>query len=92
MSTLARPRRLLTIRETADQLSVSERTVRRLIECAEIPALRIGGSVRVDAGELEEWIYADSEASGTPDPDALAERRAPGPPAVEAPAARAGER
>jgi excisionase family DNA binding protein len=53
---------LLTTREVADVLRVSERTVRRKVAAGEIPALRLGagvGPLRVDRGELEQWLYAD---------------------------------
>jgi excisionase family DNA binding protein len=48
---------LLTVREVADRLRLSEKTVRRLIGRAEIPALRVGGQLRVDESELEAWLY-----------------------------------
>jgi excisionase family DNA binding protein len=48
-------RPLLSVRAVAARLSVSEKTVRRLIEGG-LPALRVGGQVRIDAVELECWI------------------------------------
>jgi hypothetical protein len=50
--------------------------------------------VRVDQDEFRHWLFADVETPGTsPPPGAPVERRAPEEPlAVEAPAARAGER
>jgi excisionase family DNA binding protein len=50
---LTRP--LLSVRSAAARLSVSEKTVRRLIDGG-LPALRVGGQVRIDAVELECWI------------------------------------
>jgi excisionase family DNA binding protein len=38
------PEKLLTIREVADHLKVSEEEVKRLVDIGEIPAYRIGGS------------------------------------------------
>jgi excisionase family DNA binding protein len=65
MSARAPARHLLTVRETAERLRVSEKTVRRLI-CAEIlPALRIGGSIRVDPDELQAWLYGAVSDDGS---------------------------
>jgi excisionase family DNA binding protein len=36
------PERLLTIREVARRLAVSEKTIRRLVEAGRLPALRVG--------------------------------------------------
>ena len=38
------PEKLLTIREVAEHLKVSEEEVKRLVDIGEIPAYRIGGS------------------------------------------------
>jgi excisionase family DNA binding protein len=46
-------RPLLTVREAAARLSVNEKTVRRLIHSGSLPALKVGGSVRIDEAELE---------------------------------------
>jgi excisionase family DNA binding protein len=59
-------RELLTIREAAERLRVSEKTVRRLIRRGELPAVQLGSkgaSVRVDEAELERWLYGDPEAA-----------------------------
>jgi excisionase family DNA binding protein len=56
MSTIITSGSLLTVSETAERLRVSEKTVRRLIERRELPAFRVGGSIRLDAGELDQWI------------------------------------
>ena len=79
-------RPLMTVPQTAQRLNVSEKTVRRLIEAELLPALRVGGSVRVDRGELEDWLYQDPGVPPSGAPDAPAVRRAPGDawPAVEA--------
>ncbi len=57
--------RLLTVRETAARLGVSEDTVRRRIANGELPAVRLGGrgsSVRVDEGELRRWLFEERVA------------------------------
>jgi excisionase family DNA binding protein len=68
MSTLAPPQRqFLTVREVATLLRLDEKTVRRRIRAGVIPALRTGGprsALRVDARELEQWLYADDVDAG----------------------------
>ena len=83
MAQAALERPLLTIRETADRLALSEKSVRRLIAGCALPAVKVGGSLRVLPDELEEWVRKQS-VSGVPRLDP-AERRAPElVPAVEA--------
>lgn len=60
MSTTAPHRPLLRVRDAARGLSVSERTVRRLIAKGELPALKVGGQVRVDAAELAAYTYGEA--------------------------------
>src|SRR4029453_9087482 len=43
---------LLTVAQVADQLSVSEKTVRRLVAREELPAVRVGHAIRVDRAQL----------------------------------------
>lgn len=47
---------LLTIKETAVLLSVSQRTVRRLIYRGEIQAVHIGRSVRLKRAAIEQML------------------------------------
>jgi excisionase family DNA binding protein len=44
--------RLLTIPETAERLRVSRVTVYRQIRSGDLPALKVGGQLRVDQDEL----------------------------------------
>jgi excisionase family DNA binding protein len=44
---------LLTVNEAAYRLGVSERTVRRWIQAGELPALRLGSTVRIPATALD---------------------------------------
>ena len=44
---------LLSIAETAKELGVSDRTVRRLIDQNEIPAYRVMGAWRLDLSEVK---------------------------------------
>ena len=48
--------RLRTIGDTAERLSVSPRTVRRLIDAGELPIIRIGRAIRIDDNDLEQAI------------------------------------
>jgi excisionase family DNA binding protein len=56
-------RQLLTIPETARKCAVSVETVRRLIARGELPALRVGGQVRIDPDELAEFLYREPDAA-----------------------------
>jgi excisionase family DNA binding protein len=50
---------LLNVAETAAKLHVSEKTIRRLIAKGALPALRVGGAVRVDPLELEDFLHGE---------------------------------
>jgi excisionase family DNA binding protein len=76
MSSAVAHRPLLTVEETAERLRVSPKTVRRFIDGGVVPALRVGGSIRVDEGELEDWLYQDPGAP--PSPGVPAGRRSQG--------------
>jgi excisionase family DNA binding protein len=47
---------LLTVRQAAKVLSISERTLWSLTARGEIPAVRFGRSVRYDPADLRRWI------------------------------------
>jgi len=71
--------RLLTVAEAAERCRVSRPTYYRLARAGIVPAVRIGGSIRVDEAELEGYIFCDpAEAPGAPPGPAVpAERRRP---------------
>jgi excisionase family DNA binding protein len=48
------PERLLTVKQVAERLNVSERTVWRLIRNRRIKVRRIGRAVRIRAGDLDD--------------------------------------
>lgn len=50
------PIQLITLAEAAEQLAVSERTVRRAISAGRLPAFSIGRSIRVRAQDLEKVL------------------------------------
>jgi excisionase family DNA binding protein len=63
MDTDVRTPQLLTVREVADRLKLSEKSVRRRIASGELPAVRLGGrgsQLRVDERELDEYVYGDA--------------------------------
>jgi excisionase family DNA binding protein len=54
------PSAFLTVAEVAERLRCSEPTIRRRIRAGEIPAVKLGQGrsvIRVDAAELEDWLY-----------------------------------
>jgi excisionase family DNA binding protein len=53
-----KPRRLLSIRDVAEILNTSQKTVYRLIDNGngELRAIRIGGVWRIDPADLQDFI------------------------------------
>ena len=82
MTTVANERRLLKIGDVAARLNCSTATVRRLVDRG-LPVLRLGHvncSLRVDAAELEAWLYSNGDGypirvEDLARPQRLAERR-----------------
>ena len=50
------PEDILTIKEVADYLKVTERTLYRLAQEGKIPAFKVGGSWRFRRDDLDHWI------------------------------------
>ena len=48
--------KLLTLRQGAEYLTISPRTLRRMIDRNEIPYYYIGSSLRLRANDLEEYL------------------------------------
>lgn len=48
--------KFLKIREVADELGISERSVWRLIEDDELPTHRFGSSTRIKRSDLDDYI------------------------------------
>ena len=66
MSLIDVQRRLLSVSEVAERLSVSRRAVERKSASGEIPAFQLGGPrtpIRLDERELEAWLYRDPESA-----------------------------
>lgn len=57
-ASVAEPR-LLIIKDVAERLRVSERTVHRLINAKELAVIRIGRSVRVSEEALKDLVTGD---------------------------------
>jgi len=49
---------LLTARQTARMLAISERSLYSLTKAGNLPAVRIGRSVRYDPDDIRAWIDA----------------------------------
>jgi len=47
---------LYTLDESAEQLRVSTRTIRRLTERGELPFVRIGRAIRIPVASVKKWI------------------------------------
>ena len=47
---------ILTIREVAEYLRLTEKTAYRLASESKIPGFKVGGSWRFRKGEVDEWI------------------------------------
>lgn len=56
---------LLTARDAAQTLAISQRTLWTLTNRGEIPCMRLGRSVRYDRKDLVRWIAAHKEGDAT---------------------------
>ena len=72
MATSAGQSEILTIREVAEYLKVTERTIYRLAAAKKIPAFKVGGTWRFSRADIDIWIkqqstvdQSDGEDSGT---------------------------
>jgi excisionase family DNA binding protein len=62
---------ILTLREVASYLKVTERTIYRLAAAKKIPAFKVGGTWRFSRADIDTWIkqqstveQSDSEDTG----------------------------
>jgi excisionase family DNA binding protein len=53
---------LLTIKQAAKLLNMSEKTVRRRIETKDLPVIRDGGSIRIRPDDLRAYIAMRRDA------------------------------
>jgi excisionase family DNA binding protein len=66
---------ILMIKDVAEYLKVTERTIYRLAAAKKIPAFNVGGSWRFSRSYIERWIAAQTAA---PSAGALQSERATG--------------
>ena len=53
------PSTLMTVKDVATYLSVTERTVYRLVKDHRLPAYKVGGQWRFKADMIESWMQKD---------------------------------
>ena len=63
MSRLPIESEILTIREVAEYLKVTERTIYRLAGAKKIPAFKVGGTWRFSRADIDQWIRQQSTGS-----------------------------
>lgn len=54
---------ILTLKQVADLLKVTERTIYRLAAARKIPAFKVGGMWRFSRAELGGWIQQESRGT-----------------------------
>ena len=64
MPAVINEREILTIREIADYLKVTERTIYRLSAAKKIPAFKVGGAWRFSRADIDSWIRRQSMEGG----------------------------
>lgn len=60
MSTNTSEGEILTIKQVADYLKVTERTIYRLAAAKKIPAFKVGGTWRFSRADIDSWIKQQS--------------------------------
>ncbi|SFB02450.1 transcriptional regulator, AlpA family [Collimonas sp. OK607] len=60
MSTSTSEGQILTIKQVADYLKVTERTIYRLAAAKRIPAFKVGGTWRFSRADIDSWIKQQS--------------------------------
>ncbi len=61
---MAGERNLLTVREVAETMRVSNMTVYRLIRAGELPAIRVGKHFRIRENELNDYLESQTVRGG----------------------------
>jgi len=67
MSTHTSEEAILTIKQVAVYLKVTERTIYRLAAAKKIPAFKVGGTWRFSRADIDNWIRKQSEDVDGPD-------------------------
>lgn len=60
MSTANTQGEILTLKEVAEYLKVTERTIYRLAGAKKIPAFKVGGTWRFSRADIDDWIRRQS--------------------------------
>lgn len=55
---------ILTIKQVAEYLKVTERTIYRLAAAKNIPAFKVGGTWRFSSSDIDSWIRQQSIVGG----------------------------
>ncbi len=55
---------ILTLKQVADFLKVTERTIYRLAAAKKIPAFKVGGTWRFSRAEINQWIQRQQKEDG----------------------------
>ncbi len=55
---------ILTLKQVADFLKVTERTIYRLAAAKKIPAFKVGGTWRFSRVEINQWIQRQQKEDG----------------------------
>ncbi len=55
---------ILTIKEVAEMLKLTEKTAYRLVSEGEIPGFKVGGSWRFSRNKLEKWVAEQNKKAG----------------------------
>ncbi|MCS7016993.1 MAG: helix-turn-helix domain-containing protein [Gemmatales bacterium] len=60
---------ILTIKQVAEYLKVTERTIYRLAAAKKIPAFKVGGTWRFSLSDIDRWIKQQSRGGLSTGPD-----------------------
>ena len=55
------PFTLLTLKEAAEALRLSTRTVQRMVKSKELPSFKVGGQWRLRESELQKWLEGHNQ-------------------------------
>ncbi|UOD49835.1 methylation-associated defense system helix-turn-helix domain-containing protein MAD1 [Orrella daihaiensis] len=64
MTSQAESPEIFTVKQVADYLKVTQRTIYRLAAAKKIPAFKVGGTWRFSRADIERWIEQQSSVSG----------------------------
>lgn len=70
------PDEVLNIKQLAERLQLSERTVYRLANAGDLPGFRVGKAWRFPSSQVDEWMAQEVEKARRPNPKRQAKRKA----------------